>query len=85
MIQARLDLIEQLRPFCRDNRLEHAVMETQFEIPNSGNNRKPDVTFVAFDRWAADCPLPRVNDWPVAPDLAAELVEPASPAGGTAP
>ena len=69
-------LVERLRPFCRDNRLGLAVMEVLFEIPGSNNDRKPDVAFVSFARWAADRPLPRVNAWPVAPDLAVEVVSP---------
>jgi Uma2 family endonuclease len=69
-------LIERLRPFCRTNQLGRAVMETLFEIPHSGNDRKPDVAFVSFQRWPADRPLPRVNAWPVAPDLAVEVISP---------
>ena len=69
-------LIGRLGPYCRDNQLGRAVMETLFEIPNSGNDRKPDVAFVSFARWPADRPLPRVNAWPVAPDLAVEVISP---------
>ncbi len=47
-----------------------------FTIPNSGNDRKPDVAFVSFARWPADRPILRVNAWPVAPDLAVEVVSP---------
>jgi Uma2 family endonuclease len=69
-------LQESLGPFCRTNQLGRAVMETLFEIPGSGNDRKPDVAFVSFARWAADRPLPRVNAWPIAPDLAVEIISP---------
>ena len=69
-------LIGRLEPFCRANQFGHAAMETLFEIPNSGNDRKPDVAFVSFARWPADRPLPRVNAWPVAPDLAVEVISP---------
>lgn len=69
-------LIERLRPFCRQHNLGSAVMEVLFAIPSSGNDRKPDVAFVSFARWAADRPLPRVNAWPVAPDLAVEVISP---------
>jgi Uma2 family endonuclease len=69
-------LIERLRPFCRANQLGHAVMEVLFEIPNSGNDRKPDVAFVSFARWPTDRPLPRVNAWPITPDLAVEVISP---------
>jgi Uma2 family endonuclease len=69
-------LIGRLEPFCRTNQLGRAVMETLFEIPGSGNDRKPDVAFVSFQRWPADRPLPRVNAWPIAPDLAVEVISP---------
>lgn len=54
------------------NVLVHAL----FDVPNSDNDRKPDVAFVSFARWAADKPTPRVNPWPVAPDLAVEVISP---------
>lgn len=69
-------LIGRLGPFCRDHQLGYAVMETLFEIPGSGNDRKPDVAFVSFQRWPANRPLPRVNAWPIAPDLAVEVISP---------
>ena len=69
-------LIGRLGPFCRDNRVGYAFVKSLFEIPNSGNDRRPDVAFVSFARWPADRPLPRVNAWPVAPDLAVEVISP---------
>ncbi|MBA4066796.1 MAG: Uma2 family endonuclease [Isosphaera sp.] len=65
-----------LEPFCRENGLGRAVNETMFTLPVGGNDRKPDVAFVSHARWAADRPIPRVNAWPVAPDLAVEVVSP---------
>lgn len=65
-----------LEPFSRQNQLGHACVETSFRIPESGNDRKPDVAFVSFQRWAADRPIPRVNAWPIAPDLAVEVISP---------
>jgi len=69
-------LAARLQPFCRDKRLGFVVLQALFEIPNSGNDRKPDVAFVSFARWPADKPVPRVNAWPVAPDLAVEVISP---------
>lgn len=69
-------LLTLLWPHCREQKFGHVVMETLFDIPNSDNERKPDVAFVSFARWAADKPLPRVNAWPVAPDLAVEVISP---------
>lgn len=61
---------------CRASQLGRAVFETMFAIPGSGNDRKPDVAFVSFQRWAQNRPIPRVNAWPVAPDLAVEVISP---------
>jgi Uma2 family endonuclease len=65
-----------LEAFCQANRIGHIAIETLFEIPHSDNDRKPDVAFVSFERWAAEKPTPRVNAWPVAPDLAVEVISP---------
>ena len=62
--------------FCNQNPIGWPVMETMFTIPGSGNDRKPDVAFVSYQTWPADRPFPRVNAWPVAPDLAVEVVSP---------
>jgi len=69
-------LYRAMAPFCDQNQLGWAVFETLFAIPGSGNDRKPDVAFVSFDRWAKDRPIPQSNAWPVAPDLAVEVISP---------
>jgi Uma2 family endonuclease len=69
-------LFGRLAPFCRENKLGLAVIETMISIPGSGNDRKPDVAFVSYNTWAADRPIPRVNAWPVAPDLIVEVISP---------
>lgn len=40
--------------------------------------RKPDVAFVSKERWPG--PLPRLEAWPVVPDLAVEIVSPTNTA-----
>ena len=65
-----------LEPFCRTNNLGWGVIETMFAIPGSGNDRKPDVAFVSFARWPQNRPIPRVNAWPVVPELAVEVISP---------
>jgi Uma2 family endonuclease len=67
-------LHELLAPFCRQNGLGHAVIETDFRMPGTMNGRKPDVAFVSLVRWPG--PIPRVRAWAVAPDLAVEVVSP---------
>lgn len=69
-------LLERLAPFSRANNLGWAVAETMFVIPGSGNDRKPDVAFVSFTRWPQTRPIPRVNAWPVVPELAVEVISP---------
>jgi Uma2 family endonuclease len=61
---------------CAAAECGHAAIESLFELPTSGNDRKPDVAFVSYQRWPQDRPLPRVNAWPVVPDLAVEVVSP---------
>jgi Uma2 family endonuclease len=69
-------LYSYLAPFCREHQIGHAAIETMFAIPGSGNDRKPDVAFVSFDRWAKNRPIPQSNAWPVVPDLAVEVISP---------
>ncbi len=69
-------LQERLSAFCRERQLGISVMETSFAIPGSGNDRKPDVAFVSVQTWAANRPIPRVNAWAIAPDLAIEVISP---------
>jgi len=42
--------------------------------PHVDSERRPDVAFVSFDRWARDRRLPRMRSWAVVPDLAIEIV-----------
>ena len=63
-----------LAPFCRQHHLGRVVNETTFRMPGSGNDRIPDAALVSAERWPG--PIPRVRAWPVAPDLAVEVVSP---------
>ena len=73
-------LVVRLEPFCRDRGIGHAVTETTFAIPSRGNDRKPDVAFVSYQSWPEDRPIPRVNAWPVVPDVTVEVVSPSDKA-----
>lgn len=60
-------------------KLGHILCEVLFELPLEGRtrSRRPDVSFVSFDRWAEDRPLPeRGEEWAVVPDLAVEFISP---------
>jgi Uma2 family endonuclease len=68
-------LVHHMSNFATEHRLGVVLVEVLFRLAR--NNRRPDVAFVAFDRW----PLPRVptEDPPaldVAPNLAVEVVSP---------
>lgn len=69
-------LFGRLEPYCRENGIGHAAIETTFAIPGSGNDRKPDVAFVSYRTWPRTRPIPRVNAWRAVPELAVEIVSP---------
>ena len=74
------DLHGYLVAYARLSGHGRAVVETMFAIPGSGNDRKPDLAFVAYDTWPKDRRIPRTNAWAVAPDLAVEVVSPSDAA-----
>jgi Uma2 family endonuclease len=54
-----------------------AYAEMLFKLPLAKDrNRKPDVAFVPYSRWAKNLPFPTTNAWPVLPDLCVEVVSP---------
>ncbi|HEY3787239.1 MAG TPA: Uma2 family endonuclease [Urbifossiella sp.] len=69
-----------LSTFCRENSLGHVDVEAPFSIPGSGNDRKPDVAFVSYQKWPKERPIPNINAWPIAPDLAVEVISPSDKA-----
>jgi Uma2 family endonuclease len=44
--------------------------------PVEDERRRPDVAFVAADRWPFDQPIPYQGDWAVVPNLAVEVISP---------
>jgi Uma2 family endonuclease len=65
--------------FVRNNQLGWALTEALFHLPSPINrDRRPDVAFVSYNRWAMDQPIPpTANAWDVVPNLATEVVSPA--------
>jgi Uma2 family endonuclease len=52
-----------------------ALIEMVFDFrPHIERERRPDVAFVPFERWASDRRVPRARAWAVIPDLAVEIV-----------
>jgi Uma2 family endonuclease len=58
--------------------LGHVVSEGLFHLPlPADRNRRPDVAFVSYQRWAKDRRVPkRDNAWDVSPNLVVEVVSP---------
>lgn len=64
-----------LDPFNRANPIGRVVQEMIFDLrPHVARERRPDVAFVSFERWALDRRLPRAPSWAVIPDLAVEIL-----------
>jgi Uma2 family endonuclease len=71
-------IVQHLGYFNRAQNLGHTVGEGLFRLPLPiDRNRRPDVAFVAYDRWARGRPLPESdNAWDVLPNLAVEVISP---------
>ena len=66
--------------YGRASRLGRPRIDMLFRLPlpaDQARNRRPDVAFICFDRWAADRPFPyRKNPVDVVPDLMVEVASP---------
>ncbi len=66
-----------LEAFLRGHALGTPVMEALVILDRETNRRRrPDVTFVASDRWPLDREVPETGDWDVVPTLAVEVISP---------
>ena len=76
-------LVSEMFAYLKRVDLGRAVAEVLFRLqPGSGRMRRPDVTFVSYDRWAKDRDLTSGNEWEVVPELAVEVVSPTDEAEG---
>jgi Uma2 family endonuclease len=63
--------------FCRTHRLGKVEVEMMFRLGAATDlQRRPDVSFVSYERWPRGRPVPRAPFWDVVPDLAVEVVSP---------
>jgi Uma2 family endonuclease len=63
--------------FVRANNLGRPATETLFLIDRANRlQRRPDVAFISYQRWARNRPIPRTNAWEVVPDLMVEVISP---------
>jgi Uma2 family endonuclease len=68
-------VFELLNPFVRANSSGRVFQEMIFNLrPQVDRERRPDVAFVSYERWARDRRVPRTRSWAVIPDLAVEIV-----------
>jgi Uma2 family endonuclease len=71
------DLTFAINTFSLSQNLGKAYTEMLFRLPLPlDRNRRPDVGYVPFSRWAKDRPLPAVNGWEALPDLVVEVISP---------
>ena len=70
-------LVRKLGAFADARQLGEVVSQPLFPTaPGTKTRRRPDVAFVSYTRWPKDRPLPNTDPWPVAPELAIEVVSP---------
>jgi len=64
--------------FADERQLGRALSEALFHLPSPvGRDRRPDVAFVSYQRWAKNRSVPRTgNAWNVVPNLNVEVVSP---------
>ena len=68
-------LCTRLTIWAEANHAGWVVVETLFDLGlKSGNQRRPDLAFVSFERWPAEQSITDDDGWPVVPDLAVEVV-----------
>jgi Uma2 family endonuclease len=74
-------LVQYLGAHARSNRLGRVVSKMLFKINEAGDpQRRPDVAFVSYDRWARDRKVDSENGWDVVPELFIEVVSPSNTA-----
>lgn len=62
-----------LQRFLRINPVGSAYLGMEYEWAAVGCRRKTDVSFVSLQTWPRSKPFPRVDWWPVVPDLVVEI------------
>jgi Uma2 family endonuclease len=55
-----------------------AVSEMLFDLGAGLSQRRPDVAYVSYDRWARHRRVPRTQAWAVVPELTVEVISPSN-------
>jgi Uma2 family endonuclease len=70
-----------LGPFAWDHGRGQVEVEMLFSIhPAKNLQRRPDVSFVSFERWPRGKPVPGTSAWEVVPNSAVEVISPTNSA-----
>ena len=64
--------------FARESNCGRAVSEMLFDLGAGLSQRRPDVAYVSYDRWARQRRVPRTQAWAVVPELTVEVISPSN-------
>jgi Uma2 family endonuclease len=70
-------LVSHLNVFALPRKLGIALSEPLLRLMPGGDQRRPDVAFVAYERWP-EAEVPEGDPWEVVPNLAVEVVSPSN-------
>lgn len=70
-------LVSHLNVFALPRKLGIALTEPLLRLIPGGDQRRPDVAFVAYERWP-EAEVPEGDPWEVVPNLAVEVVSPSN-------
>jgi Uma2 family endonuclease len=70
-------LARHLSNYGIEKQIGEAYVEIIFKLQLPvDRNRRPDVAFVPYSRWAKNRPIPSTNEWNILPDLFVEIISP---------
>jgi Uma2 family endonuclease len=64
--------------FARTSNCGRAVSEILFDFGAGLSQRRPDVSYVSYERWSRQRCVPRTQGWAVVPELAVEVISPSN-------
>jgi Uma2 family endonuclease len=73
-----LALFVRLNRYAEQTKTGRALLEIMFDLPRVNQERRPDVSYLRFETWPKERPLPTGDSLPIAPDLAVEVISPSN-------